>query len=485
MIGPAIVVISRLADINDWLYEKTVQVGDVWTVWLIGQPRLVVSTRPEDIRHVLKDKFANYEKGPEFHHRFVELLGDGIFNADGESWSKQRTTASHLFKRSTFRDTMAAVFIEHTTKFLNVLSAHADEGRPIDLHAYFHKITLDSIGEIGFGVNLDSVSSDENQFAAAFDGSQEAVNYRFLTPLWRVRKLFHPQEWRFNNSIRFLDQFTYKIVDERLNDPDSCATNSDLLSLFIQHGIKENNLPSRKFLRDLVINFIIAGRDTTAQALSWMFYELMLHPEELSKVVAEIDRVLKGRAPDFDSVKDLTYLTATFSETLRLHPSVPKDTKMCIQDDVLPSGHQISRGAWFLYSPYGMVFLFSPDGCSFPSDISLSSLLSDCCCFFSLTVMGRLPSLWGKDCLAFKPQRFVEDPTPSQFKFTAFQAGPRICLGKDMAYLEAKIVASLLLQHFEFKAAPNQPQVTYVPSLTLQMRNGLWCTATRRAHSSK
>lgn len=94
--------------------------------------------------------------------------------------------------------------------------------------------------------------------------------------------------------------------------------------------------------------------------------------------------------------------------------------------------------------------------------------------------MGRLPELWGNDCLEFKPARFLNDTKPSPFKFTAFQAGPRICLGQDMAYLEGKLVATLLLQQFQFQMAPNHPPVTYVPSVTLQMRNGLHCVVSKR-----
>jgi fatty acid omega-hydroxylase len=188
---------------------------------------------------------------------------------------------------------------------------------------------------------------------------------------------------------------------------------------------------------------------TTAQALSWLFYELLENPQELTRVREEVlDVVGEETMPDYAAVKRMPYLSAAFFEALRLHPSVPKDVKMAINDDVLPSsGHRIRGGTWLAYCPY---------------------------------VMGRLPQIWGEDCRQFKPQRFVEDPNPSAFKYTAFQAGPRICLGRNMAELEATIVAAVMLQRYSFRLMPNHPRVTYANSLTLQMATGLWVIPEKR-----
>lgn len=358
VIGPMITLLKKIEVLNDWLYETTRDLGSTWTFWVPGQSRFVVISDPVDVEHMLKGNFDNYEKGAEFHKRFVELLGNGIFNTDGENWRHQRKTASELFKVNNFRNNMMTVFVEHADKFLAILSRKAETGEPIDLHAYFHRYTLDSIGQIGFGVDLNSIAEEGNGFADAFDGSQEAVNYRFLAPFWQLRKYLHPQEYQLTRSVKFLNDFTYKIVDSRLQDPDFCARNFDLLSIFIRRGLEQGTMPSREFLRDLVINFIIAGRDTTAQALSWMFYELITHPEEMRLVVQEIDDVVgRNAVPTYETLKKLPYLTATFTETLRLHPSVPKDSKMTIQDDVLPTSQlRVPAGTWVLYSAYGIFF---------------------------------------------------------------------------------------------------------------------------------
>jgi len=137
------------------------------------------------------------------------------------------------------------------------------------------------------------------------------------------------------------------------------------------------------------------------------------------------------------------------SETQRLHPSVPFDTKSALEDDILPSGHKVPRGAQFAFNNYAM---------------------------------GRDEEYWAPDPLVFRPGRWLDksgvyvkvDP----FQFPAFQAGPRLCLGIDMAHLEMKITTILLLQKFRFRLCAGQ-EVTYRLTLVLQMKNPLMMTAER------
>ena len=118
---------------------------------------------------------------------------------------------------------------------------------------------------------------------------------------------------------------------------------------------------------------MIAGRDTTATLLSWMLWEVCQHPEMLVKARAEIADVLDGNPMSFDDVSCFEYLRAIQNETLRLHPSVPRDLRFAENDDVFPDGTKVKAGTGIAYVPY---------------------------------VMGRDPTLWGDDCLEFKPERW-------------------------------------------------------------------------------
>ena len=122
---------------------------------------------------------------------------------------------------------------------------------------------------------------------------------------------------------------------------------------------------------------------------------------------------------------------------------------MAIDDDVLPDGTHIPAGTWLVYSAY---------------------------------VMGRLEHLWGKDCLEYRPERLRElKERPSPFLFPAFQAGPRTCLGQNMAYMEMKVVLARVLTEFDLELEPGQKIEPEMPNPTLPMRYGMKVKVAARA----
>lgn len=168
----------------------------------------------------------------------------------------------------------------------------------------------------------------------------------------------------------------------------------DLLQLFMD--MKEDGEPlSDDMLVDSVLNFVIAGRDTTAQALSWTFY--LMHRREADpgvrkKLAQETDEILKGGYPTYESTKQQKYAESCFYEALRLYPSVPKNIKTCVEDDILPGGTKVYKGDRVGWSPY---------------------------------VMGRDTAIWGPDAKEYKPERWSSSEKPSSAKFNAFHLGPR------------------------------------------------------------
>lgn len=424
--------------IHDLFLEATRQHGTTWTAHIPGQPPTLMVVHPREVEHILRTNFHNYVKGPNFIARMGDLLGDGIFNSNGHQWKHQRQTASHLFKTRLMRS-MIDVFVEHGQKVLDKLDALSPTDA-IDIQDIFFRFTLDSIGQIAFGKNIDSLHKPV-RFAKAFDFAQHAVNLRFFNPCWRLSFF---QERELSAALKLLDEFAYSLIEERKTVPvEDLEQRTDLLSLYMRLEDHEGKPFSDKYLRDIIMNFLIAGRDTTAQTLSWLTYLLASNPKELEKVVAEVDAVLAGGVPTYDSVQHLSYLQACVDETLRLYPPVPGDPKYAVNDDVLPDGTFVPAGttvSWLAYT------------------------------------MGRYEKFWDNP-EEFTPSRWFEADGVTRkklmpFLHIPFQAGPRTCLGQRMAYLEVKTMMSLFLQHYIPNLVSGQT-ITYKWTITLPAKNGI------------
>ncbi|XP_058746980.1 cytochrome P450 704B1-like [Vicia villosa] len=484
-LGAAIEQLMNYDRMHDWLVEyfsisKTVVVPMPFTTY-------TYIADPVNVEHVLKTNFNNYPKGEVYHSYMEVLLGHGIFNVDGELWKKQRKTASLEFASRNLRDFSTKVFKEYALKLSSILNQASFHNQQIDMQELLMRMTLDSICKVGFGVEIGTLnpSSPKNSFAQAFDTANIIVTLRFIDPLWKIKKILNlSSEAQLDKSIKIIDDFTYSVIRTRKAEIEDAKKSgqenqikNDILSRFIELG--EDNA-SDKSLRDVVLNFVIAGRDTTATTLSWAIYMVMTHSHVAEKLYLELKSFEENQAkeenvtlpkcddedvdePELfnqrvvqfskllnkDSLERLHYLHAVITETLRLYPAVPQDPKGVMEDDVLPDGTKIKAGGMVTYVPYSM---------------------------------GRMEYNWGPSAASFKPERWFHDgvlKNESPFKFTAFQAGPRICLGKDSAYLQMRMVLAILCRFYKFNLVPDH-QVKYRMMTILSMAHGLKVTIEKR-----
>ncbi|PNY00135.1 cytochrome p450 86b1-like protein [Trifolium pratense] len=211
-----------------------------------------------------------------------------------------------------------------------------------------------------------------------------------------------------------------------------------------------------KFLRDTSINLLAAGRDTISSGLTWFFWLVATHPLVEAKILEEIKQNLPSRENNWKDLgtkglSKLIYLHGALCEALRLYPPVPFEHKSALDSDVLPSGHKIKSNAMIVYSLYAV---------------------------------GRVEEIWGKDCLEFKPERWISKKggivhVPS-YKFIAFNAGPRSCLGKDISFIEMKIVAAAILSNYHIQVVEDHPIIPSV-SVVLHMKHGLKVNVKKRS----
>ncbi|KAK6931734.1 Cytochrome P450 [Dillenia turbinata] len=429
----------------------------------------VVTSDPRNIEHLLKTKFPNYPKGVYFRDTVQDLLGSGIFNADDDTWKQQRKTASIEFHSAEFRQLTTESLLELVhSRLLPVLEDSVKNSLAVDLQDILLRLTFDNVCMIAFGVDPGCLQPGlpSIPFARAFEEATEATILRFVTPTWvwkAMRYLDLGTERTLKHSIKQVDEFADQVIRKRkkeLNFPMANKKRSDLLTVFMR--LKDEGKPfSDKFLRDICVNFILAGRDTSSVALSWFFWLLDQNPEVEEKILAEICRIV-GERQDVNNeseeplifkpeeVKRMEYLQAALSEALRLYPSVPVDHKEVLEDDAFPDGTILKKGTKVVYAIYAM---------------------------------GRMESIWGKDCRVYKPERWLRADgrymSESAYKFTAFNGGPRLCLGKDFAYYQMKFAAASILYRYHVKAVQGHP-VAPKMALTMYMKHGLKVNLHRR-----
>ncbi|KAG1362338.1 Cytochrome P450 704C1 [Cocos nucifera] len=399
----------------------------------------IYTTDPTVIEYILKTNFRNYGKGLFNHQNQKDLFGDGIFAVDGDKWRHQRKLASYEFSTKVLRDFSGAVFKRNAAKLAHIISESEIANKKLNIQDLFMKSTMDSIFKVGFGMDLDCLhdSYQGNIFSNAFDDSSELIMLRYVNVFWKIMKVLNiGSEAILKERIKVVNDFVYKLIDKRVeqfsNGRNHLVKKEDILSRLLEESKKDPQNMNYQYLRDIILNFLIAGKDTTAGTLSWFFYMLCKNPSIQEKISQEVKQVTEtNEDANFDefaksitdeSLNKMHYLHAALSETLRLYPAVPSDNKVCFSDDILPNGFNVRKGDIVVYQPYAM---------------------------------GRMEYLWGKDAEFFRPERWLDDngifQPESPYKFTAFQAGPRICLGKEFAYRQMKTFAAVLVRFFIFK----------------------------------
>ncbi|XP_055818140.1 alkane hydroxylase MAH1-like [Solanum dulcamara] len=415
---------------------------------------------PENVHYIMSANFANFPKGEEFKKIF-DVLGDGIFNSDLDLWKEQRKYARSLITHQRFYNCLVkASWDKIENGLVPVLEIVARENRIVDLQDVFQRFTFDTTCLLitGYDPGCLSIEFPCVPFSKAMDEAEEVLFIRHLLPK-SVRKL---QQWlgigdeaKLTRAWHVLDQVISKYISMKREELSNIATKSkedeeggcyDLLtSYMLDDGLNFDD----KFLRDTTLNLMIAGRDTTSSGLTWFIWLVVTHPEVEKRIMEELMAIIslrssssKPRIFNTSELKNATYLHASLCESLRLYPPVPFQHKTPLEPDVLPSGHHVH--------PKMRVV-------------------------FSLYAMGRMESIWGKDCLEFKPERWITERgtirhEPS-YKFLAFNAGPRTCLGKEVAFTQMKAVAASIIHNYQVEVIKGHKVFPNV-SIILYMQHG-------------
>ncbi|KAH0690246.1 hypothetical protein KY290_019883 [Solanum tuberosum] len=435
----------------DW-YTQLLSESPTQTILVqrFGAPRTIITANPDNVEYMLKTNFINYPKGKPFTDILGDFLGRGIFNVDGELWSAQRKLTSHEFSTNSLREFVVKTLEEVVENRLTpLLIQAAKSGKVLDLQDVLRRFAFDTICKVSLGTDphcLDDLSHVP-VLVDSFDTASQACAMRGMAPVYAIwkskRALNLGSEKKLKENVKRVHCCIDEIIQEKklkiaTENGGDHMKNTDLLSRLLIAG-HENEV-----VRDMVISFLMAGRDTTSSALTWLFWLTTNHRDVKDEMIKEITSINNGnKSLDFDELKEMKYLAACLNESMRLYPPVVWDSKHAAKDDVLPDGTRVQKGNRVTYFQYGM---------------------------------GRMEEIWGKDRLEFKPDRWMDEngalKIVNPYKFPVFQAGPRVCLGKEMAFTQMKYVLASVLRRFDIKPVVNVEKPVFIPLLTAHMAGG-------------
>ncbi|KOM58253.1 hypothetical protein LR48_Vigan11g128700 [Vigna angularis] len=435
----------------DWYTEHIAQSPThTIVVHRLGARRTVVTANPRNVEYILKTNFGNFPKGKPFTEILGDLLGCGIFNVDGELWQVQRKLASHEFSTRSLKDFIVKTLQEEVQhRLIPLLEQASREKDVIDLQDVLRRLTFDTVCKVSLGYDpccLD-LKKPLPSLLTAFDTASEVSAARGASPvflLWKMKRMLNMgSEKALKEAVKLVHESVMKIIkgkkDEMTYNEKNVGT--DLLARLLEAGQEET------VVRDMVISMIMAGRDTTSAAMTWLLWLLSKHREEEALLVKEVycgNNRCEGL--DYECLKEMKLLKACLCESMRLYPPVAWDSKHASGADVLPDGTHVGKGDRVTYFPYGM---------------------------------GRMEALWGKDCYEFKPKRWFDEENVDNgvlkcvnpYKFPVFQAGPRVCLGREMAFIQMEYVVAAILNRFVISPVSDE-HPRFVPLLTAHMAGG-------------
>ncbi|KAL8659577.1 MAG: hypothetical protein Q9226_000358 [Calogaya cf. arnoldii] len=407
----------------------------------IGGQRFVFTANPDNIKArkplkppnqyglllshmaLLATQFNDYGKGESFTRNWEDFLGHGIFATDGEEWAASRQLLRPFFAQSRVRD--LEVFEKYVQQLLHLIDG---QGQEIDISELFYGFALDSATDFLLGRSVGSLGNPDSQFAHAFGEVQRIQNMRQRTgPFQRL-----VPSRNFWKGLKVMDAFIEPFIQDALNyspeELDEKEVQSKTGSTWLQSVARFTR--DRKAIRDQIVNILLAGRDTTAGTLSFLFKELSAHPDVYDKLRGEIlSKVGSSRAPTYDDLKSMRYLQHCINETLRIYPLVPFNVRLALKDTSLPRG--------------GGQDGLSPVGVKNGTTIVYSTRHLQLNPAMYPAVSASSPPV-----LQFCPERW-ETWTPRPWQYLPFNGGPRICIGQQFALAEVGYTTVRIVQKFE------------------------------------
>ncbi len=412
--------------------------------WRIGRRTFFSVRSPEYVDHVLFGAVDRYEKSIEYE-LLRSVVGLSLFTDEGDSWRRHRQMLNPLLSRRHLND-LCDLMIEPIEHYVGELEARG-HGHELDMVSAMTELTLDVVGSALFGRELGDVARRlKPAVTGGLRAAEVAARMLFLVepPPWTIRAwagfvhhapMVVPQLRRIQWTMRTIDEIVWGIIRERRENP---VDSGDLVALLLAAGDEDGGLTLRR-VRDELVTFMLAGHETTANGMAWMWYLLALNPEARDRMLEEVDAVLGDRTPTAADVPKLPWTMACFQEALRFYPPAWVIPRKVVADDVI-DGHRIPRGATVL--------------------IPIHAIHHD--------------ARWWPEPELFDPSRFLDGRSKGRHRaaYLPFGGGRRVCIGASFALMEGTLITAMMSRRFTYNLVPGHPVVPET-TLTVRPRHGM------------
>lgn len=427
---------DALGLLREWqrLYGDIVYLG-------MGPLRFYWLFHPDLAREVLVTQAKRFRRTGRQVEVLREWDGDGLVTSDGDFWLRQRRLlqpAFHARRFPGYAQEMTAATSRLVDRWLKEQPAR------IEMNSAMTDLTLEIIAGTFFGAGLSRQTSQVGAAVAILsEYATRAIGKPFSLPNWvplpSIRRKLH--------AIRFLNETIDHIIRERRTANDD---RGDLLSMLLHATDDEGDGKGMtdEQVRHEAMTLFLAGHDTTAGTLPWVWYLLAKHPEAEAQLVEELERVLRGRTPAAQDLPQMPYTHMVVKETLRLYPQAYVLFARVAEEEVELGGYRIPRGSQLYPAPY----------------------------------IIHHDARWYPDPERFEPQRF----TPERFDslpscaWIPFGAGPRACIGAAFATMEMVLIVATIMQRVRLSLAPEQGDPEPWPLFSLRPKGGLRMTVEPR-----
>jgi cytochrome P450 len=419
------------------LLKYTELYGDTFRFYLGGLKEAIVTSNPDVIQHVLKTNADNYQKSEIQVKRMGHFLGKGLLTTHGEAWRTQRRLIQKGFDRKQL-EALSSILQDSLAESLRDFDRQVSEG-PVDIYPRLMKMTFAMVARSLFGARLKD--EDIDLVSHTISTVQEFIVRQTLQPYMNPWFAASGELRRHEEMRTRADGILLEYIKKRRHQEEP---GHDLLQTLMDARYSDGEGMSDELVLSESMQLLVAGHETSSNALSWLLYLLSSRLDCLERLRQEFDSVLNGAPLSYGDIPRLEFASQIIQEALRIYPPFWMIDRMAVADDSV-GDVAIPRGSTVIVFVYG----------------------------------AHHASGYWPDPESFDPERFTKanEKLHTPFTYLPFGGGPRGCIGGNYAMLQILMILSNLLRKYDFQLAPGQT-IEARPMVILRPRDGIRMTFT-------